>query len=56
MSESERRGLRRREAIAGLAAAGAGARLYVLLRGGPDDADSAGAVRAGIRAGRRTST
>ena len=46
MSESERRGLSRREAIAGLAAAGAGAGLYVLLRDGPDDADSAGAVRS----------
>ena len=41
MSESERHGLSRREAIAGAAAAGAGAGLYVLLRGGPDEADSA---------------
>jgi protocatechuate 3,4-dioxygenase beta subunit len=39
----ERRGLglSRREAIAGVAAAGVGAGVYVLLRGGPDDADSA---------------
>jgi protocatechuate 3,4-dioxygenase beta subunit len=42
MSEPERRGLNRREVIAGAAAAGAGAGLYVLLRGGPDEADSAG--------------
>ena len=35
-----RRGLSRREAIAGAAAAAAGAGLYVVLRGGPD-ADSA---------------
>jgi protocatechuate 3,4-dioxygenase beta subunit len=39
----ERRGFRvnRREAIAGAAAAGAGAGLFVLLKGGPDEADSA---------------
>src|SRR3954451_22569380 len=36
-----RRALSRREAIAGAAAAGAGAGLFVLLRGGPDEADSA---------------
>jgi Dioxygenase len=36
-----RRGISRREAIAGAAAAAAGAGLYVVLRGGPDDADSA---------------
>jgi protocatechuate 3,4-dioxygenase beta subunit len=41
MSESERHGLSRREAIAGAAAVGAGAGLYVLLRGGPEEADSA---------------
>src|SRR4051794_13076651 len=40
MSEG-RRGLSRREAIAGAAAAGAGAGLFVLLRGGPDEAGSA---------------
>src|SRR3954451_15326154 len=40
MSEG-RRGLSRREAIAGAAAGGAGAGLFVLLRGGPDEADSA---------------
>ena len=40
MSEG-RHGISRREAIAGAAAAGAGAGLFVLLRGGPDDADSA---------------
>jgi protocatechuate 3,4-dioxygenase beta subunit len=34
-------GLSRREAIAGVAAAGVGAGLYVLLRGGPDNAVSA---------------
>jgi protocatechuate 3,4-dioxygenase beta subunit len=33
--------LSRREAIAGAAAAGAGAGLFVLLRGGPEDAESA---------------
>ena len=39
----ERRGLglSRREAIAGVAAAGVGAGVFVLLRGGPDEADSA---------------
>src|SRR2546423_613708 len=41
MGESDRHGLSRREAIAGAAAAGAGAGLYVLLRGGADEADSA---------------
>jgi protocatechuate 3,4-dioxygenase beta subunit len=40
MSE-KRHGINRREAIAGAAAAGAGAGLFVLLRGGPDEADSA---------------
>src|SRR3954451_12704836 len=40
MSEG-RRGLSRREAIAGAAAGGAGAGLFVFLRGGPDEADSA---------------
>jgi hypothetical protein len=35
-----RRGISRREAIAGALAAGAGAGLYLLLRGGPDDAGS----------------
>jgi protocatechuate 3,4-dioxygenase beta subunit len=41
MNDPGRRGLSRREAIAGFAAAGAGAGLYVLLRAGPDEADSA---------------
>src|SRR4051812_16021973 len=36
-----RRGLNRREAIAGAAAAGVGTGLFVLLRGGPEEADSA---------------
>src|SRR3954454_2533095 len=42
MSE-KRRSLSRREAIAGAAAAGVGAGAYVLLRGGPENADSASA-------------
>src|SRR3954454_24441459 len=40
MSDS-RRGISRREAIAGAAAAGAGASIFVLLRGGSEDASSA---------------
>jgi Dioxygenase len=43
-ADRNRLGLSRREAIAGAAAAGAGAGLYVLLRGGPDDADSSEVV------------
>lgn len=42
--DRKRLGLSRREAIAGAAAAGAGAGLYVLLRGGPEEADSADVV------------
>src|SRR3982750_709492 len=38
--------LSRREAIAGVAAAAAGAGLYVLLRGGPEEADSASETAA----------
>src|SRR4051794_8212827 len=37
----ERRGLSRREALAGAAAAGVGAGAFILLRGGPEEADSA---------------
>lgn len=39
--ERHRRALSRREAIAGAAAAGAGAGILILLRGGPENADSA---------------
>lgn len=52
MSDAKQRGISRREAIAGFAAAGAGAGLYVLLRGGPDDADSASPVRSATAAAR----
>jgi protocatechuate 3,4-dioxygenase beta subunit len=50
MSDSESRGISRREAIAGFVAAGAGAGLYVLLRGGPDEADSATQVTSATAA------
>src|SRR4051794_7374050 len=41
-----RRGLSRREAIAGAAAAGASAGLFVLLKGGPEQADAADCILA----------
>src|SRR5882757_6254494 len=46
----KRSGISRREAIAGAAAAGAGAGLFVLLRGGPDQADSASTTGASAAA------